>query len=137
MVKEAHPGAVGHAAALAVVANPAGGHQIVPTVLASQPPRDHMIQRQIQAVAPAILASVIVPPENFLLVQFHTGAGALDHALETNDRWRRIDCLVGMDLATPVEQHGSFVGEDQTDRAPNGADIQRLVIRVEDKDGFL
>ena len=96
-----------------------------------------MVQSEVQVIAPAILAGVIVAAENFLFVQLYAWAGALDHTLETDDGRSRINGNGSVDLPAAIEQHRGLIGEDQTHGSPDGADVQRFVIRVKDKDRFL
>ncbi len=118
-----------------MVACAAGGHQIVPAVLAAQPAGDDVVQRELGAHAAAILAGVIVAAKDFLFIEFHIGARAAHHAFESNDGWCGEDAAGGVDLAAAVCQHGRLIGKDQAHRAADGADIERFVIRVEDEDG--
>lgn len=136
MVGQLHPGAICHAPAFAVVADPAGGHQILPAMLTAQAARDDMVQRQVQVIAPAILTGVIVAAEDFLFVQLDTRAGALDHPLKADHRRSGENGFAGMDLPAAIQQHRGFFGEHQTYGSPDGANIQRFVIRIEDKDRF-
>lgn len=78
---QGHSGAFHHAPALAVVAAPAGSHQILPAMFTTQAAGNHVVQGQVVAAITAILAGVIVPPEDLLLVQLDVGAGAFDNAV--------------------------------------------------------
>jgi len=68
-----------------MVAGRAGGDQIVPGVAASQVAWDDMINGQLGSFFAAVLAGVIVPPEDLLLAEFDRRARAFDIEAEADD----------------------------------------------------
>ena len=64
-------------AAFAMVARLACAHQVLPPVRSAAVARNHVVQRQLFGLFPAILAGVVVPQEYFLRVSFATGCTRL------------------------------------------------------------
>jgi hypothetical protein len=78
-VYQVHPGFFWRAPALAAIARWTGRDQIDPGVLAASVTRHDVIDGLVVTFAPAILAGVIVTPEDFPLGQFDARTRTVDH----------------------------------------------------------
>src|SRR5688500_3281848 len=76
-------------AALAMVAGPAGGDQVVPLVEATAVLRHDVVDGQVAADAAAVLAGVAVAAEDLAPAQLDARLRPLDVVLESDHRWRR------------------------------------------------
>jgi hypothetical protein len=79
LISELHTGLFSRSATFAVITVWAGGHQVLPAVPTSQPAWNHVIDRQSSLRFPAVLAAVVISPENFLLAEFYDGARTFYH----------------------------------------------------------
>src|SRR5258707_2467355 len=86
---QVHVGFGGRPTALAPVALLAGGHQVVPAMLAAAVARLHVIDGQVRHLPSAILAGVVVATKNLALGQLHPRPRAPDHACQPDDRRAR------------------------------------------------
>ena len=96
-----------------------------------------MIQREVATVRAAILAGVTISTENFSLAQPHAGSRPFDHVAEPDDRRARIVLANGVNEPASVEQQFRLAFEDEADSTAGRANIQRLEIRVQEKNRFV
>jgi hypothetical protein len=61
-VKEVHPGFFNPSATFPVIALRAGGHNILPGVRTTKMARNHMVDRKVTHLSPAVLAGVSITP---------------------------------------------------------------------------
>jgi hypothetical protein len=124
-------------AALAMVACRTGGHHVRPDVLASLVARLDVINRETPIATAAVLAGIIVPPEDFPTRQLDPRAGPMDLLFEPYDAGAGQQARHCPDMPAAVDNQTSLPCQDKTDGPPCGADIKRLEIRVEDKDRLI
>lgn len=96
------------ASAFAAVAGRAGGNEIIPFVSAAFVARDDVIDGEVLSLSPAVLAGVIIAPENFALGEFDSRARAFDHVFETDDRWRGVGEPSRADMSAPIYHEFGF-----------------------------
>src|SRR5437870_3049047 len=87
--EERHPRLSERAPALSVVARLAGGDNVLPHMLTATMTWYHVIEREVVATPPAVLAGVVVANENFLARHLHDRARTLHVIRETDHRRRR------------------------------------------------
>src|SRR5512143_2602335 len=93
----------------------------------------HMIERQVVPALSAVLAGVVVALEDLLARQLHHGARPLHVVREADDGGRgEGEALAGDDVAVLLDDGRLLLGE-QHDSAPDVADVQRLIVEVEDQ----
>ena len=114
-----------------MVAAWAGSNQIVPFVFSALAARDNVVDSQLRSALTAILAGVIVPPEDFPLVKFYPYTRSFDHAFKPDDRRSRKLLGYRVNETAPVEDERGFTGHHQADRPPGGANIEWFEICVQ------
>ena len=129
---QAHARFIRRAAPLSVVARVAAGHQILPRGLAGPRPRNHVVERQlIRAESPvAILARITVAHQNVLArkrARLHGNATVFE---QTNNARHRHGLPCGMHVRAGVLLGRGHSLEDQHQRPPRRAHIDRLVTRI-------
>ena len=62
-----------------------------------------MVNSEVIFALTAILADVIITPEDLSLIQFHARAGALDHHSQPDDRRAGVAARDCLDDAAPIE----------------------------------
>ena len=120
--------------ALAVVARRAGCDQVVPRMGTAQVPRIDMVNGQLGSLGPAVLASVVVPSEDFGFGEFYDRARPFDHMLETDNGGGGVirgDCF---DISPAIPYQPGLLREDQDQSAFGSANIERLKVRVQNQD---
>ena len=125
-----HMDFLGQPPAFLPVARRAGGDQVAPDVRAAAVTRQDMIDRQMHRLPAAILAGVIVPPENFPLREVRVGARRMDHFLKLDDRRDRVRQPDGVDRSASVGHQPGLAPDDQMQSPPRIAHVDRLKICV-------
>lgn len=92
-------------ASLAVIAGRAGGHHICPYVLSALVPGLYMVQGKVAVLSSAVLAGIIIPPENLPSGQFHFGAGPVYLLLQPDDRRAGQEFRNCVDVAASIHDH--------------------------------
>ena len=109
----------------------AGAHHVLPAVRAAPVARHHVVQRQVLALRPAVLAGIPVPVEDFIAGHFPLSVRPPD-MLGQPDYGRQLDCFAErVDITQPVFNHLRFALVYQDDGAAGAAHGQRLVALVE------
>ena len=96
-------------------------------------PGDDMIHRRARGALTTVLADIIIPPENFLLIQFHNCVGFADHLRQPDDRRARHRGADGTNVAAPVQDKRRFVFHDQAERTPYITDVDRFKIGIQNQ----
>lgn len=86
-----------------MVAGGACGDQVLPTVITPQMARDHVVNRQVSPLLAAVLASVVISPEDLSFIQLHGGVWTFDHHPQADDRGAGIHARDRLDDAAPIE----------------------------------
>ena len=135
LVGKRHSRLLGRAAGLAVVAGLASGNKIFPGVLSAPMAREHVIKGELAGSFAAVNAGPAVASKDFFAGEPNLGTGAPDKTHEPDDR-REGNRLRGTadGPARSFEDLG-FTAEDEDERPPDGAHVQRLVVLVEHEDG--
>ena len=134
LVQQVHAGLLGGAPTLVVVAGGAGGDQVLPGMLAAQVAGDEVIDGEGQGVLPAVLASVVIPAQDFAFGQLDRRARAPDHLIQPDDRGPGEDLGDGFDLAAAVQDQAGPAGNDQGDGAPGVTHVNGLKVCIEHQD---
>src|SRR5690606_13773985 len=134
LAPEVHARLLGRAVALARVARLAAGHDVLPRGGPAAAARHDVVEGQVVRVPAAVLADVVVAPEDVLAVEGDALAEGRphealqpDHAGDGEDRVRRPEDLAGL-----LDALGDLVHQ-QRHGALHGADVQGLVAGVEDQ----
>src|SRR5947207_7851282 len=94
--EQRHPRRRERAPASSVIAGLAGGHDVFPNVLTAPVTRDHVVEREVVATPPAVLAGVVVADQDFLARHLHDRSRTLHVVGETGDgqerRRERVEC---------------------------------------------
>jgi len=130
MLPGIHTGLFWSLAALEVVTAWASCHDIFPAGLSPKSAWDHMVNRQIFGVPPAVLAGVIIPAENLFPGEFDNRAGPSDHSVEPDHRGERKGLRNGMNHAPSVQDQCRLFSQDHIDRPVGRCDIDWLKICV-------
>src|SRR6476620_7546541 len=78
---------------LAVIAGAAGSDEVLPLVRPAAMARHHMVERQFDAVLPAVLTALLVAREHFFACQAHAWPWPPHRLVQTDDGWQRIGSL--------------------------------------------
>ncbi len=136
-MQQAHLGLFDGAPTLAMIAMWAGGHQVVPGVLASQVAWDNVIDSQGSRVLTTILAGVVIASQDLALGELDPWAGAMDHFFQSDNGWARVYLPNGLDLAASIEDQAGFSINNEGDGTAGIADVDRLEVSVENQYGGL
>ena len=82
---ETQAGLLGSAVAFLAVAGRAGGHQILPAVLAASAARNNVVNCQIRPALAAILAAMIISEKQILAVKQYTSGGSFYITSQADD----------------------------------------------------
>jgi len=99
--------------------------------------RDNMVNGELGTILAAVLAGVIVAPQDFAPAQLDFPARSFNHPFQPDDRWAREFQRHGTDMAATIQHQAHFAGHHQADGAPHIADIKRLEIRIKYQNWFL
>src|SRR6185369_11008939 len=119
--------------ALPVVARLARGDEVLPGVPAAAMAGHDVIERQVVALAPAVLAGVAVTGEDLAPAELDPRPGPADLVLEPDDRRRVIFGTRRVDDLVVVLDDLGLLAEHEPERPRQIADVQRLVILVQDE----
>lgn len=89
-----------------------------------------MVNGEIAGLTQAILAGVVVPPEDFLASQLNDRPGPFYHSFESDHGWQGKCLSDGVDETAAVHDQCRLFRQDQVDRPVGGGDINRLKVRV-------
>jgi hypothetical protein len=129
-MQQAHMNLVQPSPAFAVVATRAGRDHVRPHMLPAQVLGQDMVDGQGGVTAAAILAGIIIASKDFASSQFHAWARPMDHVLQADHGGSRQQLVDGVDVTAPVDYHGCLFCQDQPDGSSQGANIDRLEIRI-------
>src|SRR5690606_585319 len=132
---QVHAGLVRRPVALPGVAALAAGHDVLPRGRAAAAAREHVVEGEVVRVPAAVLADVLVAPEDVLAVERHALPERRAHEAPQPDHAGYREHRVGgaQHLARLLDTLGDLVHE-QRHGALHRAHVQRLVARVEDED---
>jgi len=133
-MEQVHVDLLQAAPALAVIAGGTGGHHVVPDMLAALVTGLDVIDCKVPVAPAAVLAGIIVAPEDLPASQFDPGARPVDLLFETYDAGTGEQAGDGPDVAAAIHDQASLPCQDQTDGPPCRADVDRLEICIQDKD---
>ena len=97
----------------------------------------NMVEGQMAASIPAVLAGIAVAVENLVAGHFPGAAGPADEMGEADNGGELDRGADRVDIAEAVLDHLRFALEDKDDGAAGAADRERLVALVEDEDGMV
>ena len=133
---ELHPGLFRRAGCLAMVAGDAGGYQIRPGVLSAGILGQHMVDGECAALTTAILAGIVIAPEDLMPRKLKDRAGTMDHVFETDNGRDGIRPAHSMKFPASVLDEGCFLRVDQAERSANVANMYGLEVGVQHKNGI-
>ena len=96
-----------------------------------------MVDRQVGAPLPTILACVIIASQNLALAQPHLQARSLYHSRQTDNGGTRVGPGYCADQTATIQHQIGFAADDQTNCSASGANMDRFKIGVEDQHGFV
>ena len=128
--QEVHVRLFHFSAPFAVVAVRARRDDIGPQVLAAHMTRDHVIHCQPAIALPAVLAGIIITPEDLPAGQFDVGTRPVDLTLQPDDRWARDELFHRSDVTASIDDHAGFARQEQANRTTCRADIDRFEIGI-------
>ncbi len=117
-------------ATLAMVTVRAGCYQVIPAMLTPKVAWNDVVNGKISDMLPAILASVVITPQDLPLGQLDLRAWTVDHLFEANNGWARVDLPNSLDLAASIKDQAGFSINDKRDGTAGIADVDRLKISV-------
>jgi len=120
-----------------VVARLAGRHEIVPRVAATPVAWHDVIESEVRRLPAAVLAGVAIAVEDLAARELHPRSRPPDQVLEPDDG-RGVELRRGCpdDLVVVLEDLGAFA-EHEPKGARQVADVQRLVVLIQDQDHTL
>ena len=113
-----------------MITSGAGGDDIFPILRATHVLWNDMVDGQFITLLTAILASIVIAPENLLTGQMYLRARTVHHVLESDDGRFGIFTVNCTDDPTPVQHQAGFVKHDQPNGAVSAAQVDRLKISV-------
>jgi hypothetical protein len=81
----------------------------------------------------AVLTGIVVAAEYLLAREAHLWPWPLDHVYQANDRRQQEGVAGAAEIAVPVLQHLRLASIDQHKGPPGVADVQRLIILIQDQ----
>jgi hypothetical protein len=120
-------------AGLAVIAALAGRHQVFPCVSAASVSRYYMVDRELMHLLTAIHAREMIALEDLTPRETHFWAWPADHVDESDYRRSRIRHGCGPKQALALFEHLRLAMIEKDEGATNVADVQRLVVLVQNK----
>ena len=115
---------------LAVVAQLAGGHDVLPIVATPTMAREDVVQRQVSRLLSAVLTSEVIAQEDVPAGKASSWPGSSDE-VDQPDYGRNLkDGGWTVEVATPVLNDLGLPAVHQDKSAPDVAHVQRLVILV-------
>ena len=118
-------------AALAVVARLAGGDEVLPRVGAAAVARHHVVEGEVVAGAPAVLARVAVAGEDLATGQLDARPRPADVVLEADHGRGAVDLADRADLGVVVLDDLGLRAEQEPERPRDVADVEGLVVLVQ------
>jgi len=133
MLQQPHVGLPESSAALSTVAVWAGAHQVLPMMLSRIVAWDDVIHGQVLCLTTALLAGVVISPEDLFLSELHPRARPPDHIDQLYHRGAQKGGGRGTDDPPAVLQNVGLTDHDQGHGPLDVADVQRFVVQVKDK----
>ena len=124
-------------AALAAIAGGARGDKVGPGIAAARSTRYDVIDGEVRALLPTVLAAIVVAPEDFAFGEFDARMRPPDEVAQADDAGAREQGVDRADMAASVLDDLGFADHDQADGPPRVADVQRLVVSIEDQNRFV
>ncbi len=137
MMQQEHMRLFHSAASLAMIAVRARRHHVRPQMLAAQVTRQHMVHRQPAVVSAAILAGIIIAPENLPARQFHMRARSAHLQLEPDHGRAGDQFRYRVDITATVHHHPGFTGQQQSNRSARGTYMDGFEVCVKHQDRFV
>ena len=131
--QQAHVGAKRRPAGLSEIARTAGRHQVVPPPPPAQSPRLHVVDGHIRTAHPAVLTGVRVSYQHLATAQFDRGSRAPYVIPKSNDTGPRHLASRRPQRALVVRQRLGLALGQQHDGAPHAADVERLVVLIQEQ----
>ena len=125
------------AAGFAVVAILAGGHYVLPVVLAAPIAGEDVVQGEVSRLASAVLAGVAVTQEDIAAAETSPGPRPSDYIDQANNGWDFKNEGGATQIAPPVLQHLGFASVHQDEGTTSIAYVERLVILIENQYGCI
>ena len=134
LAPELHPGFFGRTPCLALVTRLTRAYQVIPGMSTSEEARDNMVYRKFPGLVAAVLTGVIVPNEYLSSAQSPLHAWALDEISKADYRGHTYRHGRAVNNIRVVLQNLGLASPEHDYCPPCPANIERLVILVEDKD---
>ena len=130
---QVHIGLVGALTSLAPVTRHTGGYQVLPGMWPPLIAWDDVVQGEMAHFTAAILAGVLVAPQNFMFRERDAGPGALDHIAEPDDRGYFKFGRAAAHNATAVQNRLSLAGQHQRQGAFRVTDVQWFKVHIQNE----
>lgn len=134
LAQEFHPGFFGRTPCLALITRLARAYQVIPGMSTSEKARGNMVYRKFPGLMAAVLTGVIVSNEYLSSAQSPLHAWALDETSKADYRGHTYRHGRAVNNIRVVLQNLGLASPEHDYRPPCPANIERLVILVEDKD---
>src|SRR5690606_8679573 len=131
-----HIGLFRCAPTLPAVAGRTGGDKVCPAMGAAGMAGYNMVDGQLVAWAPAILAGVVIATQHLSLAQGHARSRTLDQVLQFDDRGQVKLGGSAADFATSVENQLRLARHQEGERPLHIADMKRLKVNIENEYWF-
>jgi hypothetical protein len=123
------------ATGLAVVAVLAGSDDVIPVVLAAAIAREDVVKGEVTRAASAVLAGVAVTQEDIAAAEASARLRSSDNVDEANNGGDLKNEGGATQVAPPVLQHLGLASVHQDEGTTRVADVERLVILIENQYG--
>lgn len=119
-----------------MIATGAGRDDVIPDVLSPEMAWINVVDGQVSALPAAVLAGEIVASKHLASIEFHAQTWPMDHLLQADDGWARDGVVNRLDGTAAIHDQGGFIGQNESNGSPHGANINRLKICIQDQHVF-
>lgn len=120
-----------------MIAGWASRDNIRPNVLAAHVPGNDVVDGHVERMFSAILAHVVVSPENLAPGELEPGARAGDHLGQSDDRWNWQAARNRPDFSATVHHQRGLVSQQQAQSPVKIADMDGFKIGIENQHRYL
>lgn len=96
-----------------------------------------MIDRKVMRANAAILAGVMIADEDLAAREFYPGSGTPDEVPQTDDRGSGVHVARSCDAGHVLLEDIGLPTDDQNERTPDIANVERFVVLVQDQNGVI
>ena len=130
---EVHVGLGYTLSTLAMITRTASRDDILPNVETASRAWDDVIDGELSTPPAAVLAGVIVANEDFPPRKLDPGTWTANEVVKPDNRWHDVNSPGSRNYFRVLLEYFGFATQDKNERAAHIADVERLVILVEDE----